>query len=404
MKFLDRLFQGKETKEKELSSEPCPDQPIPESDCKSDCKEESFPIPLVETIERETQSVLGGTKKRFMENHDYNLLLMKSRLATENLIDECFRVGSLSPKKVSLVYLQNKANSGIVREIRERIQDIKTETVLDSSYIERNIENSNLSPFPQLETTQRPDVAESALTQGRVVILVDGSPDALLAPVTFFDLMDTPDDVYLRWFIAANFFRVARYTMFAIAAALPGFYIAITSYYPEMIPTKLLFLILASREGAPFPVYFETFFMMGIAEAVRMMMIRTPSQIGTTVALFSGITLVIAGLSTDIIGGVVVIIVTLTVLSSFGIPNYDLRNSVRIIQFFTMVMSSFLGLFGFAAAFYLIAIHLVTLKSFGIPYMAPLAPVEGSGWGHTIFRDNTKTMAQDETYQPEKIK
>lgn len=229
-----------------------------------------------------------------------------------------------------------------------------------------------------------------------------GSPYVLLAPCTFFDLLDTPDDAYTRWFFTAGFFRMARYIMLLIAVCLPGFYIALLSFNPELVPTRLLLVILHSREGTPFPIYFEAFLMMGVAEAIRIMMMRIPSQLGSTVALFAGITLVIAGLFSHIIGAVVVMVATLTVIASFGLPDYDLRSSIRIIQFLTMVISSFLGLFGFAAAFFMILIHLVTLKSFGIPFMAPFAPLEGSGWGHTIFRKNTKQMPIDETYKPQR--
>lgn len=362
--------------------------------------EEMTQIPLVEITPRDMMQSLRGSKKRFSERIEYNLSSLSQRLPTPELVCERFSVGSVSKRKTVIVYLENVANPGIVKEIKDRIKSIETRTVLDTSYIERNIENSNFSPFPQLETTQRLDIAESALMQGRILIMLDGSPDVLLAPTTFFDLMDTPDDAYIRWPVAASFFRIARYIMLIIAASLPGFYIALTSFNPEVITTRLLLLILGAREETPFPVYFEAFLMMGVAESVRMMMIRIPSQIGATIALFSGITLVIAGLFANIIGSPVLMVVTLTIISSFGIPNFDLRTSIRIIQFSTMIMSSFFGLFGYAVSFFYITIHLATLKSFGIPFMTPLAPIEGSGFGHIVFRSNTVDMPQDETYKP----
>ena len=396
MKLFDSLFQRKRAGKEDIPAQYGAGQvnQIPEEIDKLEH------LPMVESIERDTQNIIRGNRKRFMENHDYNIKLIKDLLPDENLVWETFRLGSISKTKVSLVYLKNKANPGIVQEIKERIKDIKSEIVLDSSYIERNIENSTYSPFPQLEISRRPDVAESALTQGRVAIIIDGASDVLLAPVTFFELMDTPDDAYFRWFFAGNFFRLARYIMFILAASLPGIYIALTSFNSELIPSVLLLNILACREETPFPIYFETFFMMGTAEAIRMMMFRMPNLIGVTAGLFSGIALVGAGLVANIIGESVVIIVTLAILCSFSIANNDLRNAIRIIQFFTMIMTSFFGLFGYAVAFFYIAIHLATLKSFGIPYMAPLAPLEGSGLGHTIYRENTKIMSQDETFQP----
>lgn len=359
-------------------------------------------LPVINTVTRDTSQELRGSKLRFTENARYNLAVLKNLVSAPGLVAETITLGTSGPKEVIIAYIENIANRGIVKEIKQRLKAIKARTINESSYIQRNIEDSTLSPFPQIKATERPDVAVSALWQGRVTIILDGSPHILMAPCTFFELIDTPDDAYTRWFFAASFFRVARYIMLLLAICLPGFYIALLSYNPELVPTRLLLLILSSREGTPFPIYFEAFLMMGVAEAIRMMMIRIPTQLGSTVALFSGITLVIAGLISNVIGAGVVMIATLTVISSFGIPDYDLRSSIRIIQFFTMIVSSFLGLFGFATAFFIICIHLVTLKSFGISYMAPFAPLEESGWGHTILRENTKEMPIDETFKPQR--
>ena len=363
-------------------------------------EEVALQVPVVETAPADTQQIARGPKELFSGNLAYNLNRLYSRMSGSSLRLQQFSVGSSAPKKVVLAFLHDRVNPEILTEVTQRISGIQAETILDSSYIERNIEDSSLSPFPQAETTQRPDVAESALFQGRVAVLVDGSPEALLVPATFFDQMDTIDDAYSRWFVAGSFFRIARYIMFILASSLPGFYIALTSFNPEMIPTKLAFLIAGSRDATPFPVYFEAFLLMGVAEAVRMMMIRLPTQLGSTIALFSGVTLVGAGIAAKIISIPITMIATLTLISSYGIPNSDLRQAVRLIQFFTMLMATTLGLFGFAMAFIYIAIHLSALKSFGIPYLSPLSPLEGSGWGHTILRENTVSMSQDETYKP----
>lgn len=352
------------------------------------------------TPPRNTKQIYRGPKYLFTENIAGNLALLKRRLPDPNLQFKEFYLGSRSRTKISLVYLSDLANPGIVAEIEDRLADIRAEIIPDASYIERNIQDSTWSPFPQMEKTTRPDVLESALIQGRVGIFTNGSPDVLMAPTTLFDLLDTPDDAYRRWFIASSFFRLARFAMLGIATFLPALYIALTAYLPELIPDTLAFLISAYTEGIPLPVYLEAFILMGIAEAVRMVMLRMPTNMGQTVALFSGLTLVIAGLSANIISAPVVIIVTLTVLSSMAIPDFDLRSSIRMIQFFTMLMATFLGIFGLAFAFFYITIHLVVLKSFGIPYLAPVAPIEGSGLGHTVLRQDSKDMPGDETYKP----
>ena len=341
-----------------------------------------------------------GPKHVFIENIGPNLALLKRRLPDPNLHFKVFYLGSRSRTKVVLVYLSDLANPGIVSEVGDRLADIRAEIIPDASYIERNIQDSTLSHFPQIEKTTRPDVVESALVQGRVGIFTDGSPDVLLAPTTLFDLLDTPDDAYRRWFVASSFFRLARIAMLGIATFLPALYIALTSYLPELIPDKLAFLISAYTESVPLPVYLEAFIMMGIAEAIRMVMLRMPNNMGQTVAMFTGLTLVIAGLYANIISAPVVIIVTLTVLSSMVIPDFDLRSSIRMIQFFSMLLATFLGIFGLVFSFFYITIHLVVLKSFGIPYLAPVAPTEGSGLGHTVLRQDSKDMPGDETYKP----
>lgn len=366
----------------------------------TDLKENPSKSLLLNAAARDIKQALRGSKLRFLEDVQSNLELIRYLVPSPELITEIYRVGSSASKPLALVYLKDVANPGIVDEAKDRIKSIKAKTLFDSSYIQRNIEDSGISPFPQVETTNRPDVAQSALWQGRVAIILDGCPDVLLAPCTFFELLDTPDDAFSRWFFATSFFKVARYIMLLIALCLPGFYIALLSYNPQLVPTRLLLLIVNSREGTPFPIYFEAFLMMGVAEAIRLMIIRIPSQLGSAIALFSGLTLVIAGLYAHLIGSTIVMATTLTVIASFGIPDYDLRSAIRIFQFFTMIMSSALGLFGFAASFFIICIHLVTLKSFGIPYMAPLAPAEPSGWWHTIVRENTERMPVDETYLP----
>jgi len=389
-KLLDKKKPKADTKNIDHSTQPMRIEP----------EKIRIKTPIVSTSPYDQEQIVRGPKERFSGNLDYNLTLLIERTGEKNLILEEYQMGTRAKKRVMIAYLENVANPGIVSEIKTRLSKNRTKPVLDSSYIERNIEDSNLSPFPQVETTPNPTVAESALLQGRVAIFVDQSPDVLLAPTTFFDLMDTTEDAFRRWHVASSFFKLARYILLIIAASLPGFYIGLTSYNPELIPTRLAFIIAGSREGTPFPVYFEAFFMMGVVEAVRMVIIRLPTALGSTIALFAGLLLAGAGISINIIGVPITMVVTLTIIASFGIPNNDLRGAIRIIQFGTMIMSAILGVLGFAISFFYLTAHLVNLKSFGIPYMTPLAPMEGSGWEHTVMRGNTKEMPRDESYKP----
>ncbi len=212
---------------------------------------------LLKTITHNTTQVLRGPKLRFVEDLQTNIELIKYLVPSKELVLETLSIGSSASITVALAYLKNVANPGIVNEVKNRVKSIKTRSLFDSSYIQRNIEDSALSPFPQVETTDRPDSTQSALWQGRVAIILDGSSDVLLAPCTFFELVDTPEDAYSRWFFAASFFKIARYIMLLFALCLPGFYIALLSFNPQLVPTQLLLLIVNSREGLPFPIYFE---------------------------------------------------------------------------------------------------------------------------------------------------
>ena len=358
--------------------------------------------PIVEVTPRAEQQLYRGSKQLYSESIEENLQSLFQRLPDPNLVTEEFIIGSRSKTKVVIAYLQDVANTGIVDEIKDRLNKIKAEVILDTSYVERNIQDSILSPFPQVEIVSKVNITLTALTQGRVAIFVDCCPEIIIAPTTFFDLLDTPEDAYRRWFVASSFFRIARFISFIIATLLPSFYIALTSFNPELIPSMLTLIITAAREGTPFPIYLEAFILMGVAEIVRMVMIRMPNTTGLAISIFAGITLVLTGLVTNIISGPIIIIVGLTIIASFTIPGFDLRSSIRILQFFTMLMATLFGLFGLAVSFFYILVHLSTLKTFGIPYMAPLGPIELSGWGHTIFRKTSVDMPQDETYKPQK--
>lgn len=356
-------------------------------------------ITIIQNTPRAKNQISRGPKRLNSEDLKTNLSIIKQILPDPNLVVEDFIIGTRSHTKVSVVYLKDIVHQGILQEVSNRLKQIKAEIILDSSYIERNIQNSTWSPFPQIEKTERPDVTVSALNQGRIGILVNGSPDILLAPTTLFDILDTYDDSYRRWFIASSFFRIARFILLLTAAFLPAFYIALTSYNPELIPTVLAFNISGASSTSPLPGYLETFILLGIVEAMRMVMLRLPTFVGQTVTLLSGVILLLTGLSSDFFSGPVIIIVTLATIASFSLPNFDLRSSARMIQFLTMLLATFFGLYGLAMGFFYINIHLVSLKSFGIPYMKPLAPLDLRTWGHAVVKGDTKNMPTDRTYK-----
>lgn len=337
--------------------------------------------PVIEVSPKAVQQLYRGSRQLYSENIEENLQTLFRRLPDPNLSTEEFIVGSRSKTRVVMAFLKDVANPEIVNEIKDRIGKIKAEIIPDSSYIERSIQDSIWSPFPQVELITKADVTLTALSQGRVALFVDGCPEVIIAPATFFDILDTPEDAYRRWFVASGFFRLVRLFCFLVAILFPGFYIALTSFNPELIPSALAINIAAAKEGTPFPIYIETFFLMGMAELIRIIMLRMPNTTGQSIAIFAGVTLILTGFFSNTISGPVIIIVGISIAASFAIPGFDLRSSIRIIQFFIMIISTLFGLYGLAiSAFYILIhlstlkFHLSTLKSFGIPYMTPLGP------------------------------
>ena len=353
-----------------------------------DCRILDLPVtnyPKRSIDEAPNESVIRGPREAFIESLQVNTTLIRRRLKTPDLKLEYMNLGTRSHTAVAIGYIQGICKPELVQEIKRRLSQMDVDGIMGSSYIEEFIEDNPYSPFPQMQYTERPDVVCASLLEGRVVIIVDGTPIVLLAPVTLFMLMQSAEDYYQR-FISSSWIRWIRFAFIFISLLLPSTYIAVTTVHPEIIPKRLLITITSSREVVPFPALVEAFMMELAFEALREAAIRIPKSIGQAVSIIGALIIGTAAVQAGIVSAAMVIIVALTGIASFIIPHYDLGLAFRLLRFPIMILAGMFGLIGIACGLILIYLHLLSLKSFGTPYLTPLTPLSFSDWKDTFLR------------------
>ncbi|MEF2964238.1 spore germination protein [Paenibacillus sp. M1] len=343
----------------------------------------SYPTRSVD--EPPNEAVIRGPREAFIEDLEINLTLVRRRLKTKNFKTEAQIMGEKTETDLVIAYMEGVCKPELVKEIKRRLSYIQMDGILGSSYLEESIEDNPYSPFPQIQYTERPDVVAGALLEGRVALLLDGMPSALLAPVTLPMLLQSAEDYFQRY-VAATWIRWIRYFFAFNSLVLPSLYIAITTFHPEMIPAQFLRTIAASREIVPFPALFEAFLMELAFEALREASVRIPKSIGQAVSIIGALIIGTAAVEAGIVSAAMVIIVSLTGIASFIIPHFDLGLSFRLLRFPIMFLASMFGLYGIACALILIYIHLINLNSFGVPYLSPLAPIVKADLNDTLVR------------------
>ncbi|KIL36589.1 spore gernimation protein GerA [Cohnella kolymensis] len=335
--------------------------------------------------EAPNESVIRGPRDAFVEDLDTNLTLLRRRLKSSSFKVDMMMLGTESHTQLAVAYLEGKARHEVVDEVKKRIKDIKVDAILGAGYVEELIEDHPYSPFPQMQYTERPDTVTASLLEGRVAILINGTPDVLLAPVTLFTLLQSAEDYYQRY-IAATWIRWIRYLFLFVCFLLPSLYIAITTFHPDIIPERLLVTIASSREIVPFPTMVEAFMMEFIFEALREASLRIPKAIGQAVSIIGALIIGTAAVEAGIVSPFMVIIVSLTGIASFIIPHYDLGLAFRLIRFPIMILAATFGLFGVACGLIMLYLHLVELRSFGVPYMMPMTPIRPNDLKDVLVR------------------
>ncbi|HYF84096.1 MAG TPA: spore germination protein [Clostridia bacterium] len=341
--------------------------------------------PMRGVSEPNTESLIRGPRDGFTETFRVNTALVRRRIRDHKLKLKQMRVGKRSFTDVGVMYIEDIVKPELVEEVTRRIKTIDIDAIIESGYIEQLIEDNYMSPFPQINVTERPDEVAASLYEGRVAILVDNSPFALIVPTTLNSLFQSPEDYYDRWYVA-TILRSLRYVASIISLVLPALYIAVTSFHPGILPAKLVISIAAARQGIPFPALIEAFLLEVTFELLREAGLRLPAPIGSAIGIVGGIVIGSAAVEAGIVSPIMVIIVAITAISSFSIPSYSLSVGFRMLRFSLMVFAGVLGLYGIMLGVLLILSHLVKLKSFGIPYMSPYVSSVGSDFKDTIIR------------------
>lgn len=322
----------------------------------------------------ENEIVIRGSQEGFTENIRTNTSLLRRLCNNEKLIIENLEVGNLTKTKCAICYMKNIANNDLIAEVKYRINNISVDSIISSGQLEQLISDNGKFSIPQMVSTERPDNATNFLLSGRVIILVNGSPYALIAPGTFIDFISSPEDLNLKYKFS-NLLKLVRILAILLTLLLPGFYVAITNFHQELLPTELLFAIVASRENIPLPIIFEILVMEISFELIREAGIRVPSPLGPTIGIVGALILGQAAVDANIVSPILIIVVAITAIASFAIPDYSFSFHFRLARFIYIIFGYALGFLGIATCLFFHFLLLVSLSSFGYPYLQPYVPV-----------------------------
>ncbi|SCW49945.1 spore germination protein KA [Paenibacillus tianmuensis] len=323
--------------------------------------------------EPETESVVRGPREGFTESLRTNTSLLRRKVRSSRLKIESVTLGEVSRTDVALAYIEGIAQDSILEEVRKRVSRIQIDAVLDSEYIEEFIEDAPFSVFPTVQNTERPDVVLANLLEGKIAIIVDGSPFVLIVPMTFWSVIQAAEDYY-EHFIYTTSIRWLRFILLCASFLLPSLYVASTTFHPQLIPTELLLSIAAAREGVPFPAVVEAILMEVMFEALREAGIRLPKPVGSAVSMVGALVIGESAVRAGIVSAPVVIVVAFTGIASFALPRYNLGLAFRVLRFPLLILGGTLGFYGIGLGLIALLIHLVNLRSFGVPYMSPVSP------------------------------
>lgn len=335
--------------------------------------------------ETSKESVVRGPRESFSETLRTNTALIRRKIKDPNLWLETQQIGRLTKTDVAIMYINGIANDKIVEEVRTRLARIDIDSILESGYIEELIQDKTYSPFPTIYNTERPDVVAAELVEGKVVILVDGTPVVLVVPALFVSFLHSAEDYYHRFDIS-SLVRILRYVGVFIALLGPSLYVAITTFHQEMLPTELLIGLAAQREGVPFPAFIEAIMMEVAFEILREAGLRMPRTIGPAVSVVGTLVIGQAAVEAGIVSAAMVIVVSTTAIASFVFPSYSLASSFRMLRFPLMGLAASFGLVGIIVGLIGIVLHLTSLRTFGVPYMSPFAPLIIDDQKDAIFR------------------
>ncbi|WP_127837262.1 spore germination protein [Clostridium prolinivorans] len=322
-----------------------------------------------------SESVTRGPKEGFIEDHFINISLIRKKIKSPNLKVEGLKVGRQTNTNLSIVYMENIANKSIVDEVRNRIKQIDIDSVLASSYIEEYIEDSPFSIFPTIFRTEKPDVVCGKLLEGRVAIFINTEPVVLIVPTLFIEFFMSPEDYYLR-FYAATLSRIIRFLSFILSLILPAAFVSLVTFHHELLPTALIINIIRARASIPFSPMFEASFMLTTYLVLQEADLRMPKTMGQAVSVVGGLVLGQAAISAGIVSTHMIIVVAFSAVCALALPTPELQMPLSYIRFALLMLGGFAGMVGLTCGLIFIAIHLLSLESFGVPYFSPLSPLK----------------------------
>ncbi|WP_414478544.1 spore germination protein [Peribacillus frigoritolerans] len=323
--------------------------------------------------EPSSQTVVRGPKDGFTETLRTNTALIRRRIKDPNLWLETKQIGEKTQTDVAIMYLKGVANDKTVSELQSRLNRINIDAILESGYIEELIQDEVYTPFPTVYNTERPDAVAAAILEGRIAILVDGTPFVLIVPALMVHFFQSSEDYYQRADIA-TLIRVLRYLSFFLALLTPSLYVAVSTFHQEMLPTPLLISLASQREGVPFPAVVEAILMEVVFEILREAGVRMPRAIGSSISIVGALVIGQAAVEAGFVSATMVIIVSLTAICSFVFPANSMASAFRMLRFLFMILAATFGLYGIILGLIVMVLHLNSLRSFGLPYLAPNAP------------------------------
>lgn len=336
----------------------------------------------------ENEKVIKGSQEAFTESVKVNTALVRKRIRSTGLKAEELFVGCRSDTVTALLYMEEIAYPEIVEEAKKRLQEYEIDGIFDGGMAEQLEEKHWLSPFPQLETTERPDRAAMELLNGRVLLLCDNSPTGVLFPATLHNFLQSAEDRYNR-FEMVSFERILRYLALLASLTISGLYLAVISFHTQILPTNLLLSFAESRKGVPFPSLLEVLLMELAFEMIREAGVRMPGPLSGTIGIVGGLIIGDAAVSANLVSPMAVVVVAFSALSSFAIPKNDFSAAVRLLKYGFILLGGFFGIFGITLGWYLLLGHLSGLTSFRIPYLMPFVSRGLKGWKreyNSIFR------------------
>ncbi len=351
----------------------------------------------------EMEQDLYGAKDALLENYQKNIGLIKRRLKSSHLKTKEYKLGRFTQTSTGVLYVDNITDMSLVKRIDELLNKIDTDSVIDVGELKQFLTMDKGNVFPPTKLTERPDVIVKALLDGKVVIVMDTSPFAIILPAVLADFINPISDKYL-YQRNANNLKILRMICFFLTIFTPAFYIAIITYNQETIPASLLTNFITQNEGIPFPATIETFFMIFICEMLRESDIRFPNNFSSSISILGALILGDAAVSANIVSPIMIIITALTFISSMIFSNVELSGAIRIWRFIAMIISSFYGLYGVALAFIFFIVSLSSYSSFGLPYTFPVVPFSLPYLKETLYESDIHDNKKRSPYLTKNIR